>query len=395
MKKAVLRDNLRKTKINSQGAKNLHSQSPPHKKLLKKIESTHQNAATHKYDFSLQDKLIHHEHKEEAQDFRVEIERRYQKSFPNKEFRFPLHRSASSDSHSQASSNESSFDSLRHVTVYDLASQNKHRKSARPIQKSNNYTTERVSTYQGGDDSAIASSKSNFIDFDDDFSDDIPIEIQIKDKTSAAYKKVIALLESNSMFSHNSTNPRHENRDKNEAPAQRNPNPKPESQTRVQNRNYNGTECGHNFLIPDPQEQERRDIREVRGKNYNIPVSGNGAQTGNSQNTSHNHIANGKNLRSTNVASYTKVDAHINRQATSRDVQKSSILMDFSSPINSNAHHREDRNLISSAQSSRPESNLKKTLSYDKVHHMKVDSASLIDRSLGGYSTNGNSRTKT
>jgi len=76
MKKAVLRDNMRKTKVGNSNHKNIQSQSPPHKKLMKKIEMTHKEP-TNKYDFSLQENVFHQEPKEEVVDFRVEIERRF------------------------------------------------------------------------------------------------------------------------------------------------------------------------------------------------------------------------------------------------------------------------------------------------------------------------------
>lgn len=89
MKKAVLRDNMRKTKVSSHNQKSIQSQSPPHKKLMKKIEMTHKEPAN-KYDFSLQENMFQNEPKEEVVDFRVEIERRFQKSQPNKSYLFPF-----------------------------------------------------------------------------------------------------------------------------------------------------------------------------------------------------------------------------------------------------------------------------------------------------------------
>lgn len=79
-----------------------------------------------KYDFSLQDNLLHPQPKEEALDFRVEIERRFQRSIPNKVYVFPKNLdeqppNTQADDEEISSAN-SSMDELKHVTIYDLAS---------------------------------------------------------------------------------------------------------------------------------------------------------------------------------------------------------------------------------------------------------------------------------
>jgi hypothetical protein len=130
MKKALLRENVRKLKVNPHQAKNIQSQSPPHKKLLKKIEMTTKESS-HKYDFSLQDNLLNIEPKEEVVDFRVEIERRFQRSVPNKIYVFPKNKESNNKNGADSSdeSANTSTDSLKYITLYDLNAQNKKKKA--------------------------------------------------------------------------------------------------------------------------------------------------------------------------------------------------------------------------------------------------------------------------
>lgn len=201
--KKIGRDNIRSAKATHQQGRINQSQSPPQNKLLKKLQHTHKEPVK-KHEFSLQDNYLRPEHnnKEEAQDFRVEIERRYQKSISNKEYVFPFKRLKTEES---ASENDSSLDSLQDVLVYDLASQNQKQTY---IKKPEQNPKAFVSSAQ------ILRTEPNE-DFSDDFSEprftdesdsDIPIEVRIRDKSSSTYQKLIKLLESNPMFSHNSTN---------------------------------------------------------------------------------------------------------------------------------------------------------------------------------------------
>jgi len=198
MKKAVLRDNMRKQKSSTHQQKNIQSQSPPHKKLLKKIEMTHKEP-THKYEFSLQDNLLHTEPKEEAVDFRVEIERRFQRSVANKVYVFPRNADDRQigTNDSDSSSHNSSLESIRHVTVYDLSSQNKKKRSNyanRSVGHNQaNVLTESNSNVQVKSKTLNINTNPRF-DFEDD-NDDVPLEIRIRDKNSSAYKSLIGLLE--------------------------------------------------------------------------------------------------------------------------------------------------------------------------------------------------------
>jgi hypothetical protein len=197
MKKAVLRDNMRKTKTSNHNQKNIQSQSPPHKKLLKKIEMTHKEP-THKYDFSLQENLLQPEPKEEAVDFRVEIERRYQRSIANKIYVFPKTgpdaKSANDDSNS--SSVNSSLESIKHVTIYDLSSQN--HKKPKPVTKTAPPLSH-TQTLQTALSPTNAKNKTLNIETDFDELEDeasgVPLEVRIRDKSSSAYKKLLGLLE--------------------------------------------------------------------------------------------------------------------------------------------------------------------------------------------------------
>ena len=375
MKKAVLRDNVRKTKVASQGAKNPQSQSPPHKKLLKKIEGIQTNAPNTKYDLSLQDKLLKDEQQEEAQDFRVEIERRFKKSQPNREFRFPLHTAHSSDSESQTSSNEASLDALRHVTVYDLASQNKRKTLAKNVQKINNYVTERTNTQYDYDDQTQASSYSNVLDLDDEED----LEIKIRDKNSSAYKKLIKLLESNSMFSHNSTNPpRPEIPQKTQTQHQQQ-----KSQTKFQNIQGQDSSTGnaHNFLIPVPKEQDNQ------AKNYYSGIQRTDYAV---ESVNYTHTSQSTKAKARNSSAHSNVRGSSNRLESSKDMQKNTTLYDYSSTGRSETYqtsYSQERTAGGTQPSSRPESTLKKTLSYDKSQH-------LVDRSSANYNNSSHSRIK-
>ena len=87
--KRPVRENIRKYKVNQHQTKNIQSLSPPQKQLLKKIENI-QRDGNHKYEHSMQDNYVRPEQKQESQDFRVEIEKRFQKSAPNKAYTFPF-----------------------------------------------------------------------------------------------------------------------------------------------------------------------------------------------------------------------------------------------------------------------------------------------------------------
>jgi len=204
MKKTLLRNNIRKLQTNPhQSSKTIHSQSPTHKKLLKKIELTQREPAN-QYDMSLQDNLVFQKPQEEVVDFRVEIERRYQKSFTNHTFVFPRRRLNNEEMLEESgSSHNSSFDSIRHVTVYELVSQNKRR------QKVNKHIYRTHDEYgANGRPSNSFMGKENYRIYtepdqgadSDEYEllneSDLPIEVKIRDKSSSTYKKLIDLLES-------------------------------------------------------------------------------------------------------------------------------------------------------------------------------------------------------
>lgn len=196
MKKALLRENVRKMKINPHQAKNIQSQSPPHKKLIKKMEMTIREPSQ-KFDFSLQDNLLNFEPKEEAVDFRVEIERRYQRSIPNKVYVFPRNKETNTKNgmDSNSSSNNSSLDSLRHVTIYELNAQNKKKKAVYADTNSNVHTI--VAMNQAVADKFSSHSKNHHsdINWDEDERSGEPIEQKIRDKNSNTYKKLISFLD--------------------------------------------------------------------------------------------------------------------------------------------------------------------------------------------------------
>ena len=203
MKKTLVRDNQRKLFTNAPSNKAAHSQSPTHKKLIKKIELT-QREAPSQYDLSLQGDFFSQKPQEEVVDFRVEIERRFKKSYANSTFKFPLRnlKDNDSDNESNSSMNES-FESIKHVTVYELNSQNFKRIKAN---KQTHKILEERATNGRNFNGFLVKDQENSEEFnqDEDEDDDsnfdrddpnIPIEIRIQDKSSGTYKKFINILE--------------------------------------------------------------------------------------------------------------------------------------------------------------------------------------------------------
>ena len=203
MKKTQQRSNMRKLNADPLQHKTQHSQSPTHKKLLKKIESI-QRDPSKQYEISLQDNVAFQKPQEGIVDFRVEIERRFQKSMANHMYIFPTR----SESHHKdldqlISPEDSSCESLRHVTVYDLSSQNKRK----------NRVAKQISVAQdeyvitGNDDEIFSSNEDSRIHTEPNEVEDsrdresqveqseTPIEIKIRDKSSETYKRLIRLLE--------------------------------------------------------------------------------------------------------------------------------------------------------------------------------------------------------
>ena len=205
MSKMITRENLQKFKVSAHRPKNVQSQSPPHKQLLKKIENAH-TSGTKKYEVSLQDNSLHSKKNEEPEDFRVEIERRFWKSESNKHYVFPLH----DNSDEFESDSESSMSSLKHVTVYNLCSQNQKREAhSRRVRKSN--TIDFQNHYKVGSGYVRSGKADNVKDEQaidvqdhDDTDDDAPIEVRIRDKNSTTYMRLMRLLENTAMLSHNS-----------------------------------------------------------------------------------------------------------------------------------------------------------------------------------------------
>ena len=190
-----MRESARNLKQNSFQPKPIQSQSPPHKKLLKRIEGT-QKENQAKFEYSLQDTFTKPEVKEEVQDFKVEIERRYQKVVANTDYTFPRNFMQNEDSNVlDESQGNLSMDSLKHVTVYDLSSQNKRNKI--PV----NPVIPKINTYLHNSDKKIHTRDNNHVIPDrimtEAYEEDVeePIEVKIRDKSSNTYKKLMTLLE--------------------------------------------------------------------------------------------------------------------------------------------------------------------------------------------------------
>lgn len=284
--KRTVRENLRKYKVNQFQTKPAQSQSPPHKKLLQKIENVYRPETT-KYEHSMPDAYVPPEKKEEAQDFRIEIEKRFQKSLANKNFVFPLHNDNDSES-----DDESSLDSLRHVTVYDLASQNQLKKSSGKSHPKSNILGRDISIGSRLQ-TEIVDTASEIDPIDESFSD-VPIEVRIRDKNSSTYKNLIRLLEMQPMFSHNSTNTDTRQQDRNvgrmqDVGAQRdeytNADVYGKGQARLNN-NYVKQEAFSNFTTQASTTDTQKGFRN--GGNYHLErQSGNERETKSSERTGH------------------------------------------------------------------------------------------------------------
>lgn len=146
---------------------------------------------------SLKENLLVREPQEEVVvDFRVEIERRFMKSGHNQTFKFPLKQcDDDSGDESMLSSMNSSFESLKHVTVYDLSSQNNKRKvnqikqafkEERQVPKSASNHGRREMDLDVSDDS---------VQWDEEERSGVPIELRIRDKSTATYRKLLQLIE--------------------------------------------------------------------------------------------------------------------------------------------------------------------------------------------------------
>ena len=208
MKTIVTRETGRKLKLNPHQPKDAQSQSPNHKKLLKKMEMIHKEPA-HKNDLSLKENLLVREPPEEVvEDFRVEIERRYKKASANQVYKFPL-RDVSpqqSSDESAISSLDNSFESLKHVTTYDLSSQNKKKRFS-DVRQAIRMTIKDVripksASFHGEKDSDLdVSSTSRNIE--DEERSGVPIELRIRDKSSATYQKLLKSLDDQLTRAHN------------------------------------------------------------------------------------------------------------------------------------------------------------------------------------------------
>lgn len=184
MKSSLQRDNLRKPRYP-------YSQSPPERKIIKKLQQIHANPIYPKLEFSLQASRLPTERSNGAEDHRVEIEQLFQQSESNREYRFPRRQTSSSSSHS---SQEGSLDSLKHVTIYDLASQNK---PSKPTSSRQTMDTETRSRCRESEDPAKNDCATELNTVGQDKS---PLEVLIGDKDSPPYKSLIKLVESQKLL---------------------------------------------------------------------------------------------------------------------------------------------------------------------------------------------------
>lgn len=320
-----MRDNIRKYKANQHQPKNIQSQSPPQRKLLKKLENTHKEGAN-KYEFSLQDNYVPVEQKEEVQDFRVEIERRFQKSIPNKIYIFPLHNDHDYMSESETDRDDS-LSSLKHVTVYELAAQNQQKRlTSRAMQKSHTidlqYNCEKSGFLSSNTQRNQNDEDRSFSDWEfegDDYS--IPIESRIRDKSSITYKKLMQLLENTKMFSHNSTNSNLRNENEHDV----------YKTYDAGNRSETTRGAGKPFLIQNI-------LNEKSGTNTNVTTQVSTSDT-------HKNYANHSHINSDrykpverNIKSAGR-NGHINNTKKAQSQDKPVIRQDYDSSIERNGHN--------------------------------------------------------
>ena len=194
MKPTALRENGRKIKVNSYQPKSTVSQSPPQKRLLKKIEKTQKENLMTKNDNSFQDNSVNINGKE---DFKMEIERRYQNSTANKIYVYTSQNKYILDNYDNESLN-SSILSMKYVTVYDLNSQNIKRKEATNIQ--NRYSAiENKQKLENKFDNSHHNPDT--LRYEEE--EEIRLEVKIRDKSSKEYMKIFQLLEQHNFLAHN------------------------------------------------------------------------------------------------------------------------------------------------------------------------------------------------
>jgi len=157
--------------------------------------------ATNKFDLSLKENLLVREPEEEEEvvDFRVEIERRFKKAISNQIYKFPKHEPSETESEDESELNES-FESLKHVTVYDLASQNHKRKQHNQLKQvlgmaapGQHQIKQPEYVFTDQDEEIDTSTESS--DFREEENSGVPIELRVRDKSSATYKKLLNLLD--------------------------------------------------------------------------------------------------------------------------------------------------------------------------------------------------------
>ena len=209
MKKVFIRENIRSNKIGNGQLKSTHSQSPPQRNIIKKLQLKHTDPIN-KSDYSLQDKLVFQEPKPKESDFKAEIERRYNQSCSNSIYIFPRKQEMYKESIDSQTSINTSTDSLKHVTVYDLSSQNnktrrqnnydsvtiqmtprEYELNASKMKNEKNYKNMLTENYKNEKTENSEMSKGN--------------EVRSKDKTQQSYKRLLNLLDKQRYISPNST----------------------------------------------------------------------------------------------------------------------------------------------------------------------------------------------
>ena len=389
MKKLQLKDSERKAKNGPFESNIAHSQSPPHKKLIKKLESIHSNNTNVKTDYSLQDRLVPAENTEETRDFRTEIEKRFNKSVVNKKYCFPLRRRDSQSSHSSASSERESFELLRYVTVYDLASQNKHSKQQNSSTKSKpsssqlpRHENQHIQNFEPQSQATNVEKYYHQRQEVHETADSVPLEVQIQDKNSAAYKKLISILESNSIFSHNLA------KSKQGKPTQIEPKQVVISTELPKNQiaeNPNITESDRNIISPMSRNLKSQ-MKNLVGSVYHSKIDISSSSTHNNQRLKQRGFASELDSMLSKTNTSLQINNSNNRSLTAQNDQ---IIARVTKTLSNDTFIQENRGsgVNESHHNLRSESNLKKAVSYDRALETKLDASKALDESLGKSSS--------
>ena len=389
MKRVPLKDSTLKTWNTPADANNTQSQSPTHKKLLKKIENIQSSTQNVKCDLSLQEKPIHTENKEKKRDFRAEIEHRFNKSGRNSNYSFPLRTLDTPRSESTTSSDRESIDLLQYTAVYDLASQNKRKKACKLNRKVESNSAQTTNPYRESElhnQPSLDEADGHLSDRKEEIVCDMPIEISIRDKSSAIYKSVIGMLESNRMFSHNITDEKHHDTNLHkESKSKAVSVDRPKTSNQINPKSINST---RNMASPTS-----RNI-EIQCRTHLVPANHrNGVFPSTCSNKNQRLKQRGVKSELDSILAKSKINSQTIRHSNTQIEQMSTSRI---KNLSYDTFNKENWVSIISEpiDSVRSKINLKKALSCDKTEHLKADSISELNNNSSKNTTKRSFHTK-